>query len=297
MDYSSKNKLSVVVVFYNMRREAERTLYTLSAEYQRGVQPSQWEVIAVDNGSSEPLGEAFVKSFGKNFSYRYFDTQSLSPCMAVNEVVEQCSGENVSICLDGARMCSPQIIRYSLLGLTLAKRSFVCTLGWHLGPDVQNRLFEQGYGQKDEDTLLDSVDWQQNGYQLFDVSTLAPSSGGGFFRNISESSFFTVRREKYLCNGGLDERFVSPGGGLASCDLYRRFCESGRFTTVHIIGEGSFHQFHGGVTTNVQEAEHPRDAMRAEYRQLRGRPFAPPIVEPMYIGHLPAPAARFLAKR
>ena len=39
-------RLSVVVNFYNMRREAARTLHTLSCAYQRGVDPSDYEVIA-----------------------------------------------------------------------------------------------------------------------------------------------------------------------------------------------------------------------------------------------------------
>ena len=51
--------LSLVVVVYNMRREAPRTLFTLTSSYQR-LSPDLYEVIVVDNGSSEPLGEAAV---------------------------------------------------------------------------------------------------------------------------------------------------------------------------------------------------------------------------------------------
>ena len=43
--------LSVVVVFYNMRREAERTLQSLSRAYQRGIDDLDYEVIVVENGS------------------------------------------------------------------------------------------------------------------------------------------------------------------------------------------------------------------------------------------------------
>ncbi len=43
--------LSVVVVFYNMRREAARTLHSLSRAYQQGIDELQYEVIVVENGS------------------------------------------------------------------------------------------------------------------------------------------------------------------------------------------------------------------------------------------------------
>jgi hypothetical protein len=44
-------RLSVVVNFHNMQRESIRTLHTLSTNYQRGVGATDYEVIAVDNGS------------------------------------------------------------------------------------------------------------------------------------------------------------------------------------------------------------------------------------------------------
>ena len=43
--------LTVVVVFYNMRREAARTLRSLSRAYQLGLEDVGYEVIAVENGS------------------------------------------------------------------------------------------------------------------------------------------------------------------------------------------------------------------------------------------------------
>jgi endo-alpha-1,4-polygalactosaminidase (GH114 family) len=48
--------ISIIVNLYNMRREAARTLFTLSQRYQRDVQTSDYEVIVVENGSIEPVG-------------------------------------------------------------------------------------------------------------------------------------------------------------------------------------------------------------------------------------------------
>ena len=63
--------LSVVVVFYNMRREAARTLHSLSRAYQEGIDDLDYEVIVVENGSDadQRLGEEFVESFGPEFRY------------------------------------------------------------------------------------------------------------------------------------------------------------------------------------------------------------------------------------
>ena len=48
--------LTVVVVVYDMAREAERTLHSLSRTYQRGIDDLDYEVIVVENGS--PAGHA-----------------------------------------------------------------------------------------------------------------------------------------------------------------------------------------------------------------------------------------------
>ena len=54
-----------------MRREAARTLLSLSRAYQRGVDDLDYEVIVIDNGSApeQRLGEEFVASFGPEFRY------------------------------------------------------------------------------------------------------------------------------------------------------------------------------------------------------------------------------------
>ena len=64
--------LSVVVVVHNMRREAARTLYSLSSRYQQGLGELDYEVIVVENGSDpeQALGEGYVRGFGPEFTLR-----------------------------------------------------------------------------------------------------------------------------------------------------------------------------------------------------------------------------------
>ena len=50
--------------------------------------------------------------------------------------------------------------------------------------------------------------------------------------------------------GGLDERFALPGGGLVNHDLYRRACALHGVELVVLLGEGTFHQYHGGAATS-----------------------------------------------
>ena len=40
----------------------------------------------------------------------------------------------------------------------------------HIGEKTQNESVEEGYNQETEDKLLATIDWQQNGYQLFNIS-------------------------------------------------------------------------------------------------------------------------------
>jgi hypothetical protein len=55
---STSPKLSVIVVGYNMARELPRTIRSLSPAMQRGIHPRDYEVILIDNGSTQPADEA-----------------------------------------------------------------------------------------------------------------------------------------------------------------------------------------------------------------------------------------------
>ena len=85
-----------------------------------------------------------------------------------------------------------------------------------------------------------------------------------------------------------------PGGGLVNLDVFRKLFLHDDTTPVLLLGEATFHQFHGGVATNVPLNEHPWNSFHAEYRRLRGRDYATPVFCPKYLGALSEPARRFL---
>jgi glycosyltransferase involved in cell wall biosynthesis len=245
-------RLSIVGIFYDMQREAARTLRSLSEEYQADVTDS-YEVIAIDNGSTAPLHPATVQAMGANFRYRFFPTDSVSPSEAVNHGVGMAKGEFVAVIVDGARMATPGLVAKTLAAASSFREPFVCSLSWHLGPKVQNWSILEGYDQAEEDRLLASIDWQANGYDLFTIATIAPSSSSGYFSGVpTECSWLCLRRKTFHRLGGFDPRFRSPGGGLVSHDFRNRALQVPGIIPVMILGEGVFHQIHGGVSTNVR---------------------------------------------
>jgi len=255
-----------------------------------------YEVIVIDNGSSEPLGEKFVTQFGSNFNYYFLEQSSKSPAHAMNYGVREAKGEFVACLPDGARMVTPGILHYSLKAAQTFTHPFVCALAWHLGTEVQNISMLNGYNEEVEDRLLETINWREDGYQLFKASVPAQSSAVGFLGGLpDECSYFMMSKASFLESGGFDEGFQSPGGGLCNLDFLKRVVECQKFNHVVLLGEGSFHQFHGGVATNVPLSVHPWQQFADEYQQLRGEPykrFMQPLVH--YLGSMPPIAMRFL---
>jgi hypothetical protein len=100
-------------------------------------------------------------------------------------------------------------------------------------------------------------------------------------------------RENYLAMGGADERFDLPGGGFMNIDLFKRACDWPESQPVMLIGEGSFHQVHGGTTTNVAPEEQTRrvDAYLQQYRAIHGCDLKASNRRLSYFGDIPIPAA------
>ena len=279
-------KLSIVVNFYNMRREAARTLYTLSSKYQCGVNENLYEVLVIENGSTQPLTSEFVSSFGKNFRYHYYDTKSRSPIGSINETIKRARSEQIMVMIDGAHMLSPGVVRNTLSAMEIFKKPFVTVVGFHIGPKIQNQSVDSGYNQQEEDKILASVNWQENGYFLFKVAGWFSYDCAGWFSPLAESNCFTMNKAEYNEVGGLDSRFIEAGGGFAILDLFRRVMETPELDYVVLLGEGTFHQFHGGIASNQPYALHPWNRFHEEYRNIRKRDYQIAPRRPFYFGSI-----------
>lgn len=279
--------LTIIVVFYQMAREAPRTLYSLTPEYQCGAEDLDYEVIALDHGSSPPLDPALTASFGERFVHRRVEASSPSPVVAINAAVAAARGRYVAINIDGARILSPGLLAGIAAGARLFPDAFVHTLGFHLGPGLQNVTALEGYNQAVEDALLAEADWQRDGYRLFDISVPAASSKDGFFSAIHESNCFALPRQAYLDMGGYHPGYRSPGGGLCNLDFYNRALQNPSLTAVRLLGEGTFHQIHGGVAANAPLTEHPFKRFQEEHVAIYGRPWRPiEVQDPFYLGRM-----------
>jgi len=294
-----KADVSVVVVVYNMAREAPRTLHSLSAAYQRHIDPDDYEVIVVDNGSNPPFDPQVIEGLSGNFQLIRIDSASPSPAQAVNRGIAESRGKVIGVMIDGARMVTPGLLHFARHGAAIYDRAVVASVAWFLGFDDQRWALESGYDRKREDSLLKSIDWPADGYRLFEIGTLANSSSNGWFLPIAESNALFLRRELWEILGGFDERFDVPGGGLVNLDTYRRALELPNAELVVLLGEGSFHQIHGGVATNSDIDLFP-DVLRPwvqQYETIRGRPWASPTPDALtYLGTLPRPALSHLIR-
>ena len=289
--------ISIVVIFYNMRREARRTLYSLTREYQINSNDISYEVIVIDNGSTQPLDEKWVCQHGDQFRYVFLKHRTPSPCEALNYGAEIARSDRVMFCIDGARILSPGILYQANLAANIFGNPFIYTLGMHIGPKPQNYLVQENYSQIDEDQLLETVDWKIDGYTLFDISSIALSSKKGYFSEISESNCMMLLKSTFIKLGGFDERFISPGGGLTNLDFFNRVNQIENIGPVMLLGEATFHQFHGGTATNASMEDHPWKKMAEEYLNIHGEPFKSYFKPPFYFGKIHSKCMHLLEEK
>lgn len=277
--------LSVIVVSFNMARELPRTVRTLSPAMQRGLCADQYEIIVVDNGSAVPPTEEEVRSWSGNAHLLTMGPGApISPVLAINRAIEMSRGRLVGVFIDGARMASPGLLASAVNAAKLHQRPVIGTPAFHLGPEVQMQSVLAGYNQTVEDQLLETVDWEEDPYRLFEISVLAGSSSGGWFVMPAETNALFLSRDYWLGGGGYDPAFCCAGGGLANHDVWARACADQAAQIIMLFGEATFHQFHGGVATNT--AQSPWQAFHAEYIRLRGHAYEKPNLEPILIGRL-----------
>lgn len=277
-------QLSIIVCTFDMDRELPRTIYSLSPTVQRDIDADDYEIIVVDNGSKIPVDQNALRQLAPNVRVIRFDPGNVSPVKAINAAMRSAVAPCLALFIDGARIASPGIIAAALQAYKSDPTKIIGTLSFHLGPDLQMRSKDSGYDQEVEDNLLESSRWKDDGYALFDISVMAGSSRDGWFGNMKESNGVFMDRALWNRLGGLDERFEQPGGGIANLDFWKRAVAASGNVVWTVLGEGTFHQIHGGAATNGQPDD--RAAMFAEYQALHGKRFAMPQYTAQYVGTL-----------
>ena len=212
--YPGGPELSIIVIVYDMPRQAQRTLQSLTAQYQEGVSERDYEVIVVENQSARTMDRDFISSLPDNFSYHLRAEREPTPVHAINHGVGISRGRFICIMIDGARMVTPGVVRNILRGHRMEEKAVVTVPGYHIGEKVQQDAVEQGYGVEEDQALIESTGWPMEGYRLFDIACFSGSCDPGFFLPNSESNCISVPRDIWARLGGMDTRFNLRGGGL-----------------------------------------------------------------------------------
>jgi glycosyltransferase involved in cell wall biosynthesis len=272
-------KLSIIIAGYNMQRELPRTVFSTLPPYQKDCNELDIEIVVVDNGSDIPFSRSMLKGFVPDdapVSILNFPSGNPSPVASINHAVSECRGDLIGIMIDGARILSPGVLRMTYHSILAFAHPFVYTISAHLGHETQQVSTINGYNQSFEDELLDRIKWRENGYRLFGESVPAPSSQFGWFGPVAESNAFFMWKSDFLSLGQLNDKFTKAGGGLANLDFFRCAMESKSIQPVCLIGESSFHQVHGGITTNHSphvSREITMNEFFQEYEVIRDKKF------------------------
>jgi glycosyltransferase involved in cell wall biosynthesis len=295
----------VIIVVYDMLRAAPRSLRALCSDYQQGIGADEYEVIVVENGSSQPLEASQVEALGSNFQYHYLSDPPPSPAFAINYGVAQARGEALAIMVDGAHILTPGVLRHAMDMFAARPNPLVLAAPFFLGNGPQMQTIAAGYDEAEEDRLLASIDWPQAGYRLFEIGVPYrivedPQTRPKLFWFVRqfESNCLFVRKDSFHAVGGCDERFDIPGGGMLLPDLYRQLCRLEDSEIIQLLGEASFHQVHGGVSTNTTTDQQREQWNRylEQYQTIRGEPFEVSQKPLRFYGHMPNRSASQLMK-
>lgn len=294
-------KISIIIISYNMAREVPRTVESFLPPYQVGINADDVEVIVMENGSPHPVSAEVTSSWPRNVKYHLVEDAHPSPARALNQGIAMASAELVCPVIDGARMASPGLLYWGLQATSAAPRSIALTAGFHLGEKLQQIAVDEGYCQAIEDALLGSIDWPSNGYRLFEICALAGSAQFAWFGDLRESNAPILPKSLFEEMGGYDEAFDIPGGGLINLDFLKRLLQLEATQCFTVMGEGTFHQFHGGVTTSRRVHKPENDGVTTwkkyndQYRAIRGEDYSAASRKPILFGQL-APEASKIAE-
>lgn len=290
-------RLSILVVIFRIPRQADNTLYSLSIAHQRHVTEDDYEIIVVENASDQIYGEERARSHGENVRYFLRDEPGVSPVPAVNFGFEQARGKLVGLMIDGAHMVTPGVVEQVLLASRVHPSPIIAVPAHHLGQAEHHLNRTAGYDEKVEEELLARSGWKQDGYALFDMAVWSGANYSGYFSPAMESNCLVCTREAFEAIGRADTRFRTPGGGLVNQDIFARLCRLPGTRMVVLGGEGSFHQFHGGVsTTEIDHREEIIENLRLEHVAIHGHRVIGHDREPLFLGEISPQGMKFLNK-
>ena len=291
----AKPLLSIIVIGYKMSVQLAQTLYTLSTHYQMGVTEQEYEVIVVENASNDNFDESIIPDLGRNFQFYRRDDSTHTPVPAVNFAFSKCTGQAIGLMIDGARMVTPRVIQYVLMSQRISPHFFTVVPGYHLGEQGQHFNVSKGYNEEVERKLLGAKNWRDNGYELFSIADISGANPNGYLQPIMECNCMFAPALSFKKIGYADERFTLRGGGAINLHMFRSLGMLPDSELIVLPGEGSFHQYHGGVTTSEYEGlERERASHREQLQHIWGGEFHSLRREPTLLGAITPLAQDYL---
>lgn len=300
MTDSHRPLLSIVIVVFDMPHQALNTITSFSPAHQLGMAAEDYEIVVVENRSDRMLGEEAATGVAANVRYFLRENEGKSPVPSLLFGIEEARADRIGLVIDGARMVTPRVLYYACAAFRITPHAVVGVPGYHLGDSEQHR--NPDHDEETEQRLLERVDWHTDGYRLFEIATFFRGRHQyGYLLPLMESNCLFFSRADYDAVGGADPRFDMPGGGMVNLDLYKRLVELPDTQLFVTPGEGTFHQYHGGVTTKADEGrEELLAAFRDQYAEIRGGKYTMPLKNPRMLGAVPGwaiPALEYSAAR
>lgn len=261
--------ITLIIAAYNIPQQLQRTLTSCTAIYQN-VDPSNLEVIIIDNGSDVPLQKSDFPNFPRVSKVIRIDGRS-SPVFGMNVGIEEAKYSTVALMIDGAHMLTPGVIGNAKSIIDLKRRAVINVPQYILGCESQNlRSVENAFDREAED--LRQLGWPADGYTLFDYAVVAGEGANKHYLDAIESNCLVTTKEVLADCGAYDERFDEAGAGLANIELFNRLCHDPKNQYVTLVGEGSFHQDHNGTTTSLSSDERDRvvKSYYEKYKEVTG---------------------------
>jgi len=290
--------ISIIVIVYDMADEAMNTVYSLSPAHQKNISPEEYEIIVVENSSAHNLDPQEAQAISPNVRYFLREEEGVSPVHAINFAFQQCQGNILGLMIDGARMVTPRVLEYVKYAQQISPHPLVAIPGYNLGPSEQQYADEYLYTKEKELQLLTGSQWKENGYRLFDISSIGGANPTGYIDPLLESNCVFASRQCFEKIGWADTQFTYAGGGSLNLHMFRSLGMLKETNHYFILpGEGSFHQMHGGVTTNSKAGTTEREEFIRKCAKQLNRLWGVFSVlkrEPILLGAVTSHAQRFL---
>ena len=291
----SRPLISIVVIAYDMTRQAMNTLYSLSRAHQKNAAHIDYEVLMIENKSARNMSPDEIDRLEGQFRYYLLDDDTESPAKAINYGLQNALGQHIGLMIDGARMVSPRIIEYVSMAIAASSNYLVAIPGYNLGSQQHHLNIQSDYGEPEEIALLNQSCWKDNGYRLFDIASIGDANANGFISPLLESNCFFSSANNFTRIGGANEDFNLPGGGSLNLHMFRQLGTLPDIQYFLLPGEGTFHQFHGGITTREDaEREAVLESHRKQLHSYWGGEFHSLRKEPVLLGSITSHAMRYL---